>query len=401
MIFGIVVILLSYAVSFFLPKETQKSYLVAFCFHAAIILFYAYSGTNMIGASEDASSFYNHAIERSANINNLDWSISKLSNGHDFFKNIHAVLQHFFSGPNKLLSYSTTLLAWSLGLLFLSKIYLSICRNDFKGLDIVICIYSFSPSILIFHSYLLREAWLSLFIFFMVYLAVRFKKNVNFFFKLFPIFLVALISIFFHRYMILISSVVIGVVLIYDAITKYQWYPFNNLRLIIYFGFLIVAFLIVININLEAIIFIKTNGIFGAIDLYSIGLEGGHGDGAPPARATYGKVFDKDSILSIFKVFYTYQVMPYPWMVTSIVDLAPLFENFLRILLVIIFFVNRKKMSISQKYFLDMIFLIWLAIEFVWSLGTINWGSAFRHHSVAYGLLVVSSIASYRNSKFI
>ena len=47
---------------------------------------------------------------------------------------------------------------------------------------------------------------------------------------------------------------------------------------------------------------------------------------------------------------------------------------------------------------LDMIFLMWFSIELIWSIGTINWGTAFRHHTVAYGLLVLASIAAYRDN---
>ena len=399
MIFGLFVIALSYGVSLLFPKEVRKSYLIVLSLHALIILFYAYSGFDLIGSTEDAVSFYNHAIERSSDIGHLNWSVHSLSNGHDFFKNIHAILQHYFSGPEKLISYSTTLLAWSFSVLILAKLYLRICQNDFNGASIVTYLYALTPSILIFHSYLLREVWLSLFIFCIIYLAVILHNHQNFLLKIFLILLIASISILFHRYMIVIISAVIAIVLIYDAINKYSWYPFNNLKLISYFGIFAIGGFIVFNTNLQAIIFLKANGLLGAIDVYAIGLEGGHGAGSTVARTTYGKIFDKDSILSIFNVFSAYHLMPYPWKVSSIIDLAPLSENFLRVALVILFLVNRKRLSTVLRMNVDMIFLIWLSTEFIWSIGTINWGSAYRHHTVVYGLLVLVALASYRYYK--
>jgi hypothetical protein len=399
MIFGLFVITLSYGVSFLFPKEVQKSFLIVLSVHALIILFYAYSGIDFIGATEDSDSFYKHAIERSSDINNLNWSIQSLSNGHDLFKNIHAVLQHYFSGPEKLISYSTTLLVWSFCALILARLYLCICQNDFNGASIVTYVYALTPSILIFHSYLLREVWLSLFIFCIIYSAVILNNHQKNLLRILLILFIGLISILFHRYMIVIISATIAILLIYDAINKYSWYPFNNLKLISYFGILAIGSFIVFNLNLEAINFLKVNGLLGAIDEYTIGLVGGHGDGAPPARATYGKIFDKDSLLSIFKVFSAYHLMPYPWKVSSILDLAPLVENFLRGALIILFIVNRKRLSVIQKMNVDMIFLVWLSTEFIWSIGTINWGTGYRHHTVVYGLLVLVALASYRNHK--
>jgi len=86
MIFGLFVITLSYGVSFLFPKEIRGSFFIVLSLHALIILFYAYSGVDLIGATEDADSFYKHAVERSSDIGNLNWSINSLSNGHDFFK---------------------------------------------------------------------------------------------------------------------------------------------------------------------------------------------------------------------------------------------------------------------------------------------------------------------------
>mgnify|MGYP003752733505 CR=1 FL=1 len=52
---------------------------------------------------------------------------------------------------------------------------------------------------------------------------------------------------------------------------------------------------ILLNMKLEAINFIGTNGLLGSIEKYTIGLIGGHGDGGPPARTSYGQIFDADN----------------------------------------------------------------------------------------------------------
>ena len=406
MFFGLLVILWSFCLTFLFPKESYKSFLIVLSLHTLIILFLAFSDINMIGATEDAKSFYENSIERAFNIDNpfheyhLDWSFSKLSNGHDFFKNVHALLQYYFYGPEKLLSYSTTLLAWAFSALILSKLYLCLCKNDYNGTRIVVYLYGLTPSILIFHSYFLREVWQSLLLLSLIYSSIYFSKNHKNLLKFFTIGLIAVIAILFHRYMIILLAAVIAIILIYDAIDKYSWFPFNKLKLLSYFIFLAICFFIILKIDMDALNYIyNSGGILGAIDYYSSGLVGADGSDGPPARTTYGKIIDKDNVFSVLNAFTTYQLMPYPWKVSSIADLPPLFESFLRVLLVTIFFVNRKKLSLNQKLNVDMIFLIWLTIELIWSIATINWGTAYRHHTVAYGLLVIVSIATYRNNK--
>jgi hypothetical protein len=408
MYFGVSLFIFSYLIAFLFPKEVRKSFFLVLTVHAVIILLYSFFSTNFIGSTEDAQSFYNHAIERSNQLSSigsldfassnksLNWSISKLSNGHDFFKNFHALLQYYFSGPEKIISNSTTLLAWSFCSLLLAKIYLIICNDDFDGARILTYVFSLTPSILIFNSYLLREVWMSLMIFLIVFFAINVKNYTK---KILLITLIGLISIFFHRFMIVITASVLTMVFIYDAIIKYEWYPFNNIKLFIYLFILAIIATALFNLNLDVVHLFKANGILGAIETYSIGLVGGHGDGAAPARTTYGMIFDKNNIFSIFQVFLSYQFMPYPWRISSIVDLLPVLENILRLGLVILFFLQRNRLLPSQKMNLDMIFFIWLLVEIIWSIGTINWGTAYRHHTVVFGLLVVVSVASYRSNR--
>jgi hypothetical protein len=43
------------------------------------------------------------------------------------------------------------------------------------------------------------------------------------------------------------------------------------------------------------------------------------------------------------------------------------------------------------------VFLSYLVIETIWSLGTVNWGTAIRHHLPSIGLLVVVAFAYSAN----
>ena len=77
-------------------------------------------------------------------------------------------------------------------------------------------------------------------------------------------------------------------------------------------------------------------------------------------------------------------------------DLVPIMESVLRIALVYMFFRYRNKLAVDKQINVDMLFVIWLAIEIIWAVGTINWGTALRHHTVAYGFILLVGISSIR-----
>jgi hypothetical protein len=49
---------------------------------------------------------------------------------------------------------------------------------------------------------------------------------------------------------------------------------------------------------------------------------------------------------------------------------------------------------VPQRRILLFISFSYLAMETIWSLGTINWGSAVRHHIPALGLLLLAAYAA-------
>ena len=112
-------------------------------------------------------------------------------------------------------------------------------------------------------------------------------------------------------------------------------------------------------------------------------------------------------ILSIPTFLFQYLFEPMPWKISSIVDVVVLLENMLRFWLiwnVLKYLVGsylNKPMFVARNYFgnerfIFFIFLSYLVIETLWSLGTSNWGTAARHHVPSLGLLLVAGFA-YRN----
>ena len=112
-------------------------------------------------------------------------------------------------------------------------------------------------------------------------------------------------------------------------------------------------------------------------------------------------------ILSIPFFLFQYLFEPMPWRMSSIVDVVVLLENMLRFWLIwnalkyLVGSYRNKPMfvehnSFGNGRFIFFIFLSYLIMETLWSLGTTNWGTASRHHLPSLGLLLVMGFA-YRN----
>jgi len=112
-------------------------------------------------------------------------------------------------------------------------------------------------------------------------------------------------------------------------------------------------------------------------------------------------------ILSIPSFLFQYLFEPMPWKMSSMVDVVALLENMLRFWLIwnalkyLVGTYLNKPMFVAhnafgnRKFYL-FIFLSYLIMETIWSLGTTNWGTSMRHHLPSLGLLLVASFA-YRN----
>jgi hypothetical protein len=150
------------------------------------------------------------------------------------------------------------------------------------------------------------------------------------------------------------------------------------------------------------------DGLTMAVQVYQ---EGTLSDGYD-SRANYRTEVDINDglgglILSVPYFLFQYLFEPMPWNISSIVDVVALLENMLRFWLIwnalkyLVGSYRNKPIFVEHNYFgyercILLIFLSYLLIESIWSLGTSNWGTASRHHLPSLGLLLVMGFA-YRN----
>jgi hypothetical protein len=110
-------------------------------------------------------------------------------------------------------------------------------------------------------------------------------------------------------------------------------------------------------------------------------------------RANYGLKLDTHSVQGIVTTpllaLVYYMFVPFPWQVNGLNDLYGLLESFFRFGLVgasILAFRGMDKSARAKFLFISAAFL---SLEFLWSIGSSNWGQAIRHRCVAWGLLVL------------
>lgn len=122
------------------------------------------------------------------------------------------------------------------------------------------------------------------------------------------------------------------------------------------------------------------------IDNYQEGVEKG--------RSTFGTMLDAKTPQGLIStgpiVLMNYLFAPFPWQVRGAKDVYGLFESAVRIYLFwhCISYLQKRSGPVPRRYRL-LCFGLYILVEMMWAAGTANWGTAFRHRVVGYGLLVV------------
>jgi hypothetical protein len=137
-----------------------------------------------------------------------------------------------------------------------------------------------------------------------------------------------------------------------------------------------------------------TDGLINASLQYQ---EGGL---STDARANY-KAIDYNlgsfgALLSLVVGFFQYLLEPLPWNITTFADFGLFLENIVRMWLIWVAYLairaTRGPLRISLIYVLAM----FIGLEVIWSLGTVNWGTASRHHVPGLGLLALAACVALK-----
>jgi len=344
------------------------------------------------------SEYYQDALFVGADAYGLYLENLKFSFGRGAI-NIDSPLTFFFFILGKFYLYTLKNYIWAafFSVLIWLVSYLILFRSmrllhfSYPNILFATIIYAFLPSIFLITSTTLREVWQLLLINFILYLFIKILiiEKINYF----NIIMIVVSSIFLfilHRSLLLFGLFVFFLIFLF-LFTKLK---INKLYVP---GIIFILFVIIIFLYLK---FSEYYVLYGfeqlkkglplAIEQYQQGLI----LSAPNARGNY---IDSVSIKNYMDLFlflptafikYLFEPLISLNQISSVKDIVAIFENILRLLLILLFFINIKK----KNTLMINLFLLYLFLELVWSVGTINWGTALRHHVPSWGLLIVCSL---------
>ena len=350
------------------------------------------------GSSDDALGFHLMAVEHSQN---LVFDGFVLTYIYSYILGIF----YFITTDSLFLGSALSALGWLASAFILLRI-MRILSFKMSNQWRVMLIYALIPTSLMYTSVTLREPFQLLFINLALYAALKiyFHRSNAHWLVLF----LAVVGMGAMHGALLVSGIFIIVGTLFLLTTRNRkGMSFTKVVLVtpivilcLFYGFLLFTSLTSYDDRLD-------DGLSVAVQVYQ---EGSLSDGYE-SRANYRTDIEINGlgglILSLPSFLFQYLFEPMPWKISSIVDVVALLENMLRFWLIwnalkyLVGSYLNKPMFVAHNYFgyercILFIFLSYLLIESLWSLGTSNWGTASRHHVPSLGLLLVASFA-YRN----
>ena len=384
---------LVFLVTFFVPLvfrdfrrngQAVMAYWFVLAFHHAVALVNAYWFT-VIGADADAETFHRIGTELARS---GDWSFAMGARGYEQFLG----RVYYLFGPSHLLGQSLSVLAFALscGVLFKLMTLVGIHRHRVP----VLLVFGGLPTMVLLGSVTLRESFQILFFMLTVYFAIKFHLRRNKA-SLLGMLLAALAMGLFHKGLMLYAVFLILVAAMWRTRPKRRSWTIPKSRsigwalaLVAIGGVLVSPMLMPEILGLEVVRAV----------VQGEGLEflAQYRESMVPARATYGITLDTSSLASLvltaIPVFIYYLFAPFPWQVHSVVDLYAAFESVLRLVLIVFSVKAWQDAQGPARRICGFYLLLYFSMAFLWALGTNNYGTSIRHHTVHFWIIVVMGV---------
>ena len=330
----------------------------------------------------DASGFHGDAVGV-AGLPELGWKFSSagLISGSTIYVHFLGFFYRVF-GSSHFLGKELSVLAFVLSCVVLVKL---VDHLDLRRFRVgIVLLFGLLPSAMIFTSVTLRESWQALFFLLSVYWAIRLWKQpdiLNLPFLLISTFCLAMMHHGLSRfaaYMIIIS--------VYWGVLGRK----KNVRWARHIRFLFAGLLIVCLIMLAQ----KVGNLLN-VERALEGIEGVRQSLLKDenVRTVYSFMLDTSSVYGLVTtipmVFVQYMFAPFPWQVENVKDIYALFESMLRFLLLFFAISSWRRSSGEVRSCYSFLLITVLGMELTWALGTVNWGTAIRHHVPGYGVIVL------------
>lgn len=356
----------------------MKYILLGFFLRLLVAIWNGFFGPS-IGADGDALLFHDIAVEVSRfGVFDTKFNIGWL---YSYFLGII----YFLTTLNSIFLGSVlSCLAWLASALILNK-SIKLLGVDQKYRDRALILYAIIPSSILFTSVTLREVYQLLFVnlLFFSSLKILLEGNHKFWFLI-------LISSFcmgaLHFGLVLYGILGALITLYFTSIKNGK---ILSIELILFYIPLLSLFMYLgLNLFDQLVPFDFEDGLAAAVQSY----QSGHNE----TRAMYTYKPEIEGLIGLIIFIpislFQYLLEPMPWKISTSLDIALFFENIFRVALIIFAINNLLKVKSYLKTPLVYSILMFFALEILWALGTVNWGSAVRHHIPAMGILMIIGI---------
>lgn len=356
----------------------MKYILLGFFLRLTIAIWNGFFGPS-IGADGDALLFHDIAVEVSRfgvfdTKFNIGWIYSYFLGIIYFITTLNSIF----------LGSILSCLAWLASALILNKsIKLIGVQQKYRNRALIL--YALIPSSILFTSVTLREVYQLLFVnlLFFSSLKILLESNQKFWFLI-------LLSSFcmgaLHFGLVLYGILGALITLYFTSIKGGKIF---SMELILFYIPILSIFLYLgINLFDQIVPFDFEDGLAAAVQTY----QSGHNE----TRAMYSYKPEIEGLLGLIIFIpislFQYLLEPMPWKIATGLDLALFFENIFRLILIIFALKNFFTVKSDLKTVLVYSILMFFALEILWAIGTVNWGSAVRHHIPAMGILMIIGI---------
>jgi hypothetical protein len=261
---------------------------------------------------------------------------------------------------------------------------------EFRGPQriLVMCVYALYPSSILLTGVTLREAYQLLAVNLVVYASLRIylHGNMRYWFLLVA---AVLFGGLLQAGILAFGGFVVAATTAWLVMKKRRRIGPTRVALAVPFGVLIIWLGVLL--FERAYDYRLEGGIASAIETYQRG-------GLSIAARTHYKTDVNingtgDLVEFVLAGLFQYLFEPMPWRPLLLIDIPTVFENLLRAVLLGCALVALLVMRSSRRASVALIFVCYLALELLFSVGTVNWGTAARHHVPSIGLLVVCAFA--------
>ncbi len=352
----------------------------------SLIFFILYSGNYEEYIPKDAMMFFIESTSIAKGARYFEFSIGWRSyvNFFGFFMQ--------YAGSSIIWMCTSSVLAWFISIILLNKTLL-ILEIERKYRLLSLMLIAFIPSNIAMTYVPLRESLQLLGLMIILFSLVKFyvQKETKYWIWIgFGVLLTGILHLG------LLASIMAGIALsvYYRSALQGRIFPVGQIVITL---ILFAAALFILSNILESRGQLTETGLLGTVESYQQGGAAGY------ARATYktdiriGSGFQVIQFASVG--FIQYMLEPFPWKISTASDIILFLENMLRAVLIFIAIKAAVKGGNVHRASAIYALLFYLIIEFVWSLGTVNWGTAARHHVVAFPFLLVAACCLFPNSR--